>query len=109
VISALYRQFGLVLGEIQANDEASAVARIRANLRALSIVRDRPDGWEGFGQLVDSYKTSGKTEADPLTPKGLHGNMLDMSMLNAEEANVLCLGSTRQAGVKEASGDPLKH
>ena len=92
IVSALYRQFGLVLGEIQAGDETSAVARIRANLRALSVVRDRPDGWSQLGQLVDSYTTNGKTEADPLTPSGNVG-ALDVSMLSAEHASVLFPGS----------------
>ena len=94
IVSALYRQFGLVLGEIQAGDEASAVARIRANLRALSVVRDRPDGWSQHGQTVDSYTKNGKTEADPLTPCGNVGG-LDVNMLSAEHASVLYPGSAR--------------
>lgn len=61
VITALYRQFGLVLGEIQAGDEASAVARIRGNLRTLSGLSSQPNGWVQYGAAVEGFAAESKT------------------------------------------------
>jgi hypothetical protein len=90
VTSAVYRQFGLVLGQLQAGDERGAVARIRANLRSISGVSTRPDGWDSHSKLVEEYIRGGKTEVDPPTPtpKGPMG-ALDPSMLSAEHRRAL--------------------
>eukprot|EP00192_Tetraselmis_astigmatica_P019533 CAMPEP_0117674218 /NCGR_PEP_ID=MMETSP0804-20121206/14911_1 /TAXON_ID=1074897 /ORGANISM="Tetraselmis astigmatica, Strain CCMP880" /LENGTH=201 /DNA_ID=CAMNT_0005483053 /DNA_START=72 /DNA_END=677 /DNA_ORIENTATION=+ len=95
--SSLYRQFGLVLGELQAGDEQGAIARIRSNLRALSAISNKPEGWAGLSRLVDDYTAQGKTESDPLTPSGGFGG-IDRSMMSAAHAAVLFPSSAGQMG-----------
>jgi len=85
----MYRQLGLILGQLQAGDESGMTARVRANLRAIANLSTRPDGWAGHGRQVEEYIREGKTEADPPTPgkSGLGG--LDPAMLSAEHRRVL--------------------
>ena len=87
--SALFRQFGLVLGELQAGDEQSAIARIRSNLRALSTISSKPEGWAGLSRLVDEYTAQGKTESDPLTPSTSGFGGIDRAMMSAAHAAAL--------------------